>query len=53
MQGEAGDIGDDVLVAVAEELFLDRDAREAGKPILSAVKCGSSTWAWSQRSGPA
>lgn len=30
VQGEAGDIGDDALVAVAEELFLDLDAREAG-----------------------
>ena len=30
VQGEAGDVGDDALVAVAEELFLDLDAREAG-----------------------
>jgi len=30
LQGEAGDIGNDALVAVAEELFLDLDAREAG-----------------------
>ena len=30
VQGEAGDIGDDALVAVAEELFLDLDARETG-----------------------
>ena len=30
VQGEAGDIGNDALVAVAEELFLDLDAREAG-----------------------
>jgi hypothetical protein len=30
VQGEAGEIGDDTLVAVAEELFLDLDAREAG-----------------------
>lgn len=30
VQGEAGDIGDDALVAVAEGLFLDLDAREAG-----------------------
>jgi len=29
VQGEAGDVGDDALVAVAEELFLDLDAREA------------------------
>jgi len=29
VQGEAGDIRDDALVAVAEELFLDLDAREA------------------------
>ena len=29
VQGEAGDIGDDALVAVAEELFLDLDSREA------------------------
>lgn len=30
LQGEAGDVGDDALVAVAEELFLDLDTREAG-----------------------
>jgi len=30
VQGEACDIGEDALVAVAEELFLDLDAREAG-----------------------
>jgi hypothetical protein len=30
IQGEAGEVGDDALVAVAEELFLDLDAREAG-----------------------
>ena len=30
VQGEAGDIGDDTLVAVAEGLFLELDAREAG-----------------------
>jgi hypothetical protein len=30
VQGEAGDVGDDALAAVAEELFLDLDAREAG-----------------------
>ena len=30
VQGEAGDIGDDALVAVAEEFFLDLDAQEAG-----------------------
>ena len=30
VQGEAGNVGDDALVAVAEELFLDLDAREAG-----------------------
>ena len=30
VQGEAGDLGDADLVAVAEELFLDLDAREAG-----------------------
>ena len=30
VQGEAGDVGDEALVAVAEELFLDLDAREAG-----------------------
>lgn len=29
VQGEAGDVGDDGLVAVAEEMFLDLDAREA------------------------
>ena len=29
-QGEAGEIGDETFVAVAEELFLDLDAREAG-----------------------
>jgi len=29
VQGEAGDIRDDALVAIAEELFLDLDAREA------------------------
>jgi len=29
VQGEAGDIHDDALVAIAEELFLDLDAREA------------------------
>ena len=29
VQGEAGDVGDDALVAVAEELFFDLDAREA------------------------
>jgi hypothetical protein len=29
VQGEAGDVCDDALVAVAEELFLDLDAREA------------------------
>ena len=29
VQGGAGDIGDDAFVAVAEELFLDLDAREA------------------------
>jgi hypothetical protein len=34
VQGEAGDVGDEALVAVAEELFLDLDAREAadGQP---------------------
>jgi hypothetical protein len=30
VQGEAGDVGDDALVAAAEELFLELDAREAG-----------------------
>jgi len=30
VQGEAGDAGDADLVAVAEESFLDLDAREAG-----------------------
>jgi hypothetical protein len=30
VQDEAGDVGDDALVAVAEELFLDLDVREAG-----------------------
>ena len=30
VQDEAGDVGDDTLVAVAEELFLDLDVREAG-----------------------
>jgi hypothetical protein len=30
VQGEAGDVSDDALVAVAEELFLDLDTREAG-----------------------
>jgi len=30
VQGEAGDVGNDALVTVAEELFLDLDAREAG-----------------------
>jgi hypothetical protein len=30
VQGEADDIGDDTLGAVAEELFLDLDTREAG-----------------------
>ena len=30
VQGEAGEIGDEAIVAVAEELFLDLDAREAG-----------------------
>jgi len=30
VQGEAGDIGNDALVTVAEELFLELDAREAG-----------------------
>ena len=29
VKGEAGDVGDDGLVAVAEEMFLDLDAREA------------------------
>jgi hypothetical protein len=29
VQGEAGDVGDDALVAVAEELFLGLDAKEA------------------------
>lgn len=29
VQGEAGDVCDDGLVAVAEEMFLDLDAREA------------------------
>jgi len=29
VQSEAGDVGDDGLVAVAEEMFLDLDAREA------------------------
>jgi len=29
VQSEAGDVGDDGLVAVAEEIFLDFDAREA------------------------
>jgi hypothetical protein len=29
VQGEAGDVGDESLVAVAEEMFLDLDAREA------------------------
>ena len=30
VQDETGDIGDDALVAVAEDLFLNLDAREAG-----------------------
>ncbi len=30
VEGEAGDVGDDALVTIAEELFLDLDAREAG-----------------------
>ena len=30
VQGEAGDVGDDALVAIAEDLFLDLDAGEAG-----------------------
>ena len=29
VQGEKGDVGDESLVAVAEEMFLDLDAREA------------------------
>jgi hypothetical protein len=29
LQGETGDVCDDALVAIAEELFLDLDAREA------------------------
>jgi hypothetical protein len=29
VQGETGDVGDEGLVAVAEEMFLDLDAREA------------------------
>ena len=29
VQGETGDVGDESLVAVAEEMFLDLDAREA------------------------
>ena len=29
VQGEAGDVGEDGLVAVSEEMFLDLDAREA------------------------
>lgn len=29
LQGETGDVCDDALVAVADELFLDLDAREA------------------------
>ena len=35
VQGEAGDIGDDALVAVAEELFLDLDAQEADEQLLA------------------
>lgn len=30
VQEEAGDVGDDAIVAVAEEFFLDLDEREAG-----------------------
>ena len=30
VEGEAGDVSDDALVTIAEELFLDLDAREAG-----------------------
>lgn len=30
VQGEAGDVGEEAIVAVAEELFLDLDEREAG-----------------------
>ena len=30
VQGEAGDVGYDALVAIAEDLFLDLAAREAG-----------------------
>ena len=30
VQGEAGDVGNEALVAVAEELFIDLEAREAG-----------------------
>ena len=36
VQGEAGDVGDDALIAVAEELFLDLDSREAGDGQSSA-----------------
>ena len=35
-KGGAGDIGDDALVAVAAELFLERDAREAGDGLGAA-----------------
>jgi hypothetical protein len=30
VQSEAGNVGDDAIIAVAEDLFLDLDAREAG-----------------------
>lgn len=30
VQGEAGEVGDEVLVAIADELFHELDTREAG-----------------------
>ena len=36
MRGEAGDIGDEALLAVADDLFIELDAAEAGDGQSSA-----------------